>query len=55
VRVIDLSVPLDNNRAWAPRAMRTRVRRQGHRFGAFAIWLLFRLTPRYLRDRRGWA
>lgn len=55
MRIVDLSVPLDDDRAWAPRAMRTRVRRQGHRFGSFAIWLLFRLTPRYLRGGLGWA
>jgi kynurenine formamidase len=55
MRIVDLSVPLDNDKAWAPRAMRTRVTRQGHRFGRLAIWFLFRLTPRYLRGGLGWA
>lgn len=55
MRVIDLSVPLADDKAWAPRAMRTRVKHQGHRFGRFAIWLLFRLTPKYLRGGLGWA
>ena len=55
MRVIDLSVPLEDNKDYAPRAMRTRVQRQGHRFGAFAIWLLFGLTPKYLRGGLGWA
>ena len=55
VRIVDLSVPLTTNTHEAPRWARTRVRHQGHRFGLLAIWLLFRLTPRYLRTRLGWA
>ncbi len=55
MRFIDLSVPLDNNRDWAPWWARTRVRRQGHRFGAFVVRLLFGIAPRHLRDGLGWA
>lgn len=54
-RIIDLSVPLADNRGRAPRWARTAVRRQGHRFGVFAIWMLFRLGPHYLRTGLGWA
>jgi kynurenine formamidase len=55
MRFVDLSVPLDTNAAWAPWWARTVVKRQDHRFGRLAIWLLFRLSPRYLRNRLGWA
>ncbi len=55
MEIVDLSVPLVDDKAWAPRAMRTRVQLQGHRFGSLAIWFLFRLTPRYLRGGLGWA
>ncbi len=54
-RIIDLSVPLADNKGRAPRWARTVVRRQGHRFGIVAIWALFRLGPRYLRTGLGWA
>jgi len=55
VHIVDLSVPLTNNKHDAPRWARTKVRRQGHRFGLLAIWALFRLTPKYLRTGLGWA
>ncbi|HEY6030262.1 MAG TPA: cyclase family protein, partial [Gaiellaceae bacterium] len=55
MRVIDLSAPLADDKEWAPRALRTKVRRSGHRAGARAIWLLFRLRRRHLRDGLGWA
>jgi len=53
--IVDLSVPLTNNKHVAPRWARTKVRYQGHRFGLLAIWALFRLTPKYLRTGLGWA
>jgi kynurenine formamidase len=55
MRVIDLSVPLDNDAAWAPWWARNRVKRQGHKFGAFAIRLLFGVGAKYLRTGLGWA
>jgi kynurenine formamidase len=55
MRVIDLSVPLADERAWAPRFMRSHVKRQSHRFGLLAIWWLFRITPKYLRGGLGWS
>jgi kynurenine formamidase len=55
VRFIDLSVPLDDDQRWAPWWARTHVRHQNHRFGRLAIWLLFRLSPHYLRSGLGWA
>lgn len=55
MQFVDLSVPLDNDRHWAPWWARNRVKRQDHKAGRMAIWLLFRLTPRYLRNRLGWA
>ncbi len=54
-RIIDLSLPLDNDRSWAPWWARCRVRRQSHRVGAWVIRLLFGLSSQYLRDGLGWA
>lgn len=55
MRIIDLSVTLDNDRSWAPRFARNCVKRQSHRFGKFAIWWLFGLPAKYLRTGLGWA
>ncbi|SCY88968.1 cyclase family protein [Desulfoluna spongiiphila] len=55
MEILDLSAPLDTDTAWAPWWARTRVKRQGHRFGALSVFLLTRLTPRFLRRRLGWA
>jgi kynurenine formamidase len=55
MRLVDLSLPLDNDAHWAPRWARSRVRRQGHAFGARAIWWLFGVPRKLLRTRLGWA
>lgn len=55
MRFIDLSLPLDNDAHWAPRWARCRVRRQGHSFGAWAIWWMFGVPRKLLRTRLGWA
>ncbi len=55
MRIVDLSVTLDNDRSWAPRFARNRVKRQSHRFGKSVIRLLFGLSGKYLRTGLGWA
>lgn len=55
MRIIDLSVTLDNDKSWAPWWARNRVVRQSHRFGALAIFILYRISPSFLRNRLGWA
>ena len=55
MRFVDLSAPLADDKGWAPRPLRTKVRHSGHRAGARAIWLLFRLRRRHLRGGLGWA
>jgi kynurenine formamidase len=55
MRYIDLSATLDNDSHWAPWWARNRVKRQSHRFGRFAVRLIFGLGPKYLRNRLGWA
>src|SRR3569623_524819 len=55
MRIIDLSVTLDNDRSWAPRFARNYVKRQSHQFGKVAIWRLFGLRAKYLRTGLGWA
>lgn len=54
MRIIDLSVPLDDDR-WAPWWARNKVKRQGHKLGAWVIRLLFGLPRRLLKTRTGWA
>ena len=55
MRIIDLSVSLENDAAWAPRWARNRVKYQGHKFGRFAMWLLYGARPRHLKTGLGWA
>jgi kynurenine formamidase len=55
MQLVDLSLPLEDDRRWSPWWARTRVRRQGHRFGAWAIRLLFGLARRHLRTGLGWS
>ena len=55
MRIVDLSVTLDNDRSWAPWWARNKVIRQSHRFGSLAVFILHRLTPSFLKNRLGWA
>lgn len=55
MRVIDLSLPLEDDSRWAPWWARTRVRHQNHRFGLLAVRLLFGLRPKHLKTGLGWA
>ncbi len=55
MKFIDLSFSLDNNKDWVPWWAKNRVKRTSHKAGIFSIWLLFRLTSRYLRNGLGWA
>lgn len=55
MKLIDLSVTLDNDRDWAPWWARNKVVRQSHAFGSFAVWLVFGLWPSYLKNKLGWA
>ncbi len=52
---VDLSLPLENDRAWAPWWARNRVTYQSHRFGAFIIRLLFGVKSSLLPEGLGWA
>lgn len=55
MRIIDLSLPLEDDAGWSPWWARTRLKRQGHRFGLQALRLLFGLRPHHLRSGLGWA
>lgn len=55
MRIVDLSVTLDNDKNWAPWWARNKVIRQGHRFGSLAVFILLRLTPPFLKNRLGWS
>ena len=55
MRIIDLSVTLDNDGDWAPWWARNRVRRQGHKAGRAVIRLLFGLKSKHLATGLGWA
>jgi kynurenine formamidase len=55
MRIVDLSVSLDNDADWAPWYARNQVRRQSHAFGAKVIWWLFGIRKKHLRTGLGWA
>ena len=55
MKIIDLSLPLENDRGWAPWWARTKVVYQGHRFGRLTARLLFGARRRDLRTGLGWA
>lgn len=55
MKYVDLSLPLENDKAWAPWWARNRVKYQGHRFGAFVIRLLFGPKKKHLKTGLGWA
>ena len=55
MEIVDLSLPLENDRRWAPWWARNRVKYQSHRFGTFTIRLLFGLKQKHLQTGLGWA
>lgn len=55
MRYIDLSLPLEDDAAFAPWWARTKVVNQSHSFGAWAVWLVFGLPQRLLQTKLGWA
>ena len=55
MRFVDLSVPIADDKDWAPWWARVKVKRQNHTFGRRVIRFLFRLPPKYLRTGLGWA
>lgn len=55
LKLIDLSVTLENDSHWTPWWARNKVKYQNHKFGSLAIRLLFRLSPKYLKTGMGWA
>src|ERR671918_758151 len=54
-RFVDLSTTLAPDADWAPRWARVQVKRQSHKFGRFAIWMLTRVRSSQLRTGLGWA
>ena len=54
-QIVDLSLPLENDRAWAPWWARNQVKYQNHQFGKKVIRLLFGLPAKYLKTGLGWA
>jgi hypothetical protein len=55
MRIVDLSVTLENDADWAPWYARNRVKNQSHAFGAWVIWWLFGIGKKHLRTGLGWA
>lgn len=53
--IVDLSLPLEDDRQWAPWWNRTKVTRQGHSFGALVIRWLFGVNRALLPSGLGWA
>lgn len=55
MRLVDLSVPLAEDKGWAPWWARTKIKRQSHKFGRMSVRLICGLPPKYLRTGLGWA
>ena len=55
MQIIDLSLPLENDRRWMPWWMRTRVRYYSHRFGRLAARFLFGVARKHLPGGLAWA
>ena len=55
MRIVDLSVVLENDSNWAPWWARNRVINQSHAMGRWVIRLLFGIGKRHLRTGLGWA
>jgi Putative cyclase len=55
VRFVDLSVPLADDKDWAPWWARVKVKRQSHVFGRRVIRFVLRLPSKYLQTGLGWA
>ena len=53
--IIDLSLPLENDRRWSPWWARTSVKYQGHRFGTRVLRWLFGVPASLLETGQGWA
>lgn len=55
MRIIDLSVTLENDRDWAPWWARNSIKYQSHRFGRWVVRWLFGMRKRHLQTGLGWA
>jgi len=55
MRVIDLSLPLENDRAFSPWWARTRVKYQDHQWGRRAMRWLFGIPRSLLAANHGWS
>ena len=55
MQFIDLSLPLENDRAWAPWWARNRVKYQDHEFGRRIIRFLLGIKKKHLATGTGWA
>lgn len=55
MKIIDLSVTLENDKSWAPKHMVNRIKYHSHKLTAFFIRILYGLSPKYLRDGLCWA
>jgi len=54
-KIVDLSLPIQNEGSWAPKWARAKVKYQDHKFGRKAIRLLFGIKKKHLRTGLGWA
>src|SRR5690606_17558109 len=55
MRFIDLSLPLEDDKAWSPWWARTRLKHQSHRFGQLIVRLLLGVKKQHLATGTGWA
>jgi len=55
MRIVDLSVTLENNSAWAPWWARNQVKYQDHKFSLWVTWLLLGVGARHFLTGLAWA
>ena len=55
MKYIDISVPLENDKHWAPWWARNRVKNQDHKMGRCVIRMILGLKAKYLKTGLGWA
>ena len=54
-KIVDLSLPIENEGLWAPKWARAKVKYNNHKFGRKTIRLLFGIKKKHLRTGLGWA
>ncbi len=55
MRIVDLSMTLEDNASWAPWWIRSRVKYQDHKSSLWVTWLLFGMGAKFFRTGVAWS